>query len=481
MQVLIILALIFPAALPAADKSFIVGFKNRPGLADRDLIHRANGKIKRTFKLIPAMVTELSEQEIDTIRNDKNVSFVEEDSIVTAVQSVPGPEYLDAWGIPQIGADLAHESGNRGQGVKIAVIDSGIDYTHPDLDGNYKGGYDFVFKDEDPHDDSWNSHGTHVAGVIAAEADGEGVVGVAPEADLYAVKVLDGAGYGLISWVIAGLEWAVENEMDVVNMSIGHTEHNQALQDACDRAYEAGLLLVGAAGNTRGGEVTYPGVYESVIAVTATDQDDLIAWMSPEGPEVELSAPGLGVWSTVRRGHGYLHGTSQAAPHVTGTAALFLSAGLDDVNGDQNIDVKDLRATLQATAVDLDVSGRDSVYGYGLVDAASALWPSVQSMNYTLMRNHTGRWGDAVTVSLSEAIFEIKITNHGLTRVVVNVFENGLLQRELSTQFRFKKHSKAKKQRDQESWVLDATGASYEVVIIPQGRRWASADIEILY
>ena len=120
-----------------------------------------------------------------------------------------GNEVGNSWGVAHIFADVAHASGNKGTGIKVAILDTGIDYTHEDLAGNYIGGYDFVFNDNDPYDDNYFGHGTHVAGIIAAEENGIGVIGVAPEAELFAVKVLDGAGFGTADWIIAGIEWAV--------------------------------------------------------------------------------------------------------------------------------------------------------------------------------------------------------------------------------------------------------------------------------
>ena len=142
----------------------------------------------------------------------------------------------------------------------------------------YKGGYDFVYNDPDPWDDNCLSyfktcHGTHVSGTIAAEHNGIGVVGVAPGASIYAVKVLDGGGFGAASLVVSGIEWAVNNNMNIISMSLGSTENNTAVLDAVNAAYNSGILLVAAAGNTNGGPVSYPAAYDSVIAVTAIDQN----------------------------------------------------------------------------------------------------------------------------------------------------------------------------------------------------------------
>ncbi|MBU0909530.1 MAG: S8 family serine peptidase, partial [Proteobacteria bacterium] len=190
---------------------------------------------------------------------------------------------------------------------------------------------------------------------------------------LYAVKVLDGSGSGYLSWIIAGIEWAVDNGMDIANISIAGP-NSPVLQDACKAAYDAGLLLIAAGGNTRSGDVLYPAAYDSVIAVSGSYQSDLPAWFSPMDTEVELMAPGVEILSTTAGGeYALLSGTSQAAPHVTAVAALLMSAGQVDVNGDGLANNQDIRLRLQQTAVDLGDEGRDEVYGFGLVDAVAAI------------------------------------------------------------------------------------------------------------
>jgi len=347
-------------------RDVIIGFHQMPIPSEKALIHSEGGVVKQEYRLIPAVSASLSEQAIDNMRKNPRVAYIEDDLILT----IATDEYVNSSGVRHIGCEMTHNNGVDGTGVKVAVIDTGIDYTHEDLDANYKGGYDFVFNDSDPFDGN-NSHGTHVAGIIAAERNGIGVVGVAPNASLYAVRVLDSAGFGTVSWVIAGIEWAVDNDMDVAIMSSGTKEDCQPLREACRNASDAGVLLVAAAGNTDGGNVTYPARYDSVIAVTATDLSDSQASFSPIGPEVELAAPGVNILSTVvgASSYGNLGGTSQAAPHVAGTAALIISSNLQDVNDDGVVNNEDVRLQLQSTAQDLGDPGKDDTYGYGLVEA----------------------------------------------------------------------------------------------------------------
>ena len=394
----LLIVLIVPQAALSKDKSVIIGFHKKPGHAEQKMIQNKKGKIKRQFSLIKAMSVVLPEEEIEKLRQDENVAYIDENAIYrTSVESLQGDEYTDSWGVVHVGAYAAHASGNRGAGVKIAIIDTGIDSTHEDLDDNFRGGYDFVFNDVDPNDE--NDHGTHVAGIIAAEENGTGVVGVAPEAEIYAVRVLDGAGFGTLEWIVAGIQWAEMNDMDIANLSL-EGPHRQSLQDACDSAYAAGVLLVAAGGNTYGGVVNYPGGYDSVIAVTGTDINNAKADFSPVGPELELAAPGDDILSTIRvnqGSYGLLRGTSQAAPHVAGAAALFFLTNPPDTNENGMIH-DEVREMLRATATDLGDPGFDTTFGFGLLNIAALYCEGdfdcdgdVDGSDASSFKNHFGR------------------------------------------------------------------------------------------
>lgn len=370
---------VLSSTVVAEERRVIIGFHQVPYASERALVRHHRGKLKRRLEGVRALSASLTDRAIARLRDDPRVAYVEKDVVVMSVEAEYGNiEYLESWGVDRIESAVVHSENVKGAAIKVAILDTGIDYNHPDLDANYKGGINLVDPGQptDPFDDSYNSHGTHIAGIIAAELNGEGVVGVAPAASLYAIKALDGAGLGYLSDVIAGIEWAIANDMDIVNLSLGLGTDSQAFREVCERAYEAGVLLVAAAGNTGvygGGEVRYPALYPSVIAVGATVHDDLIYFQSARGPDLEILAPGAGVYSSIAAGgYGYLSGTSQAAPHVSGVAALILSAGLDDLNGDGEINNKDLRLQLQNAAFDLGNPGKDSVYGFGLVNAKAA-------------------------------------------------------------------------------------------------------------
>ena len=390
------------------QRDVIIGFHQMPIPSEKALIHSEGGVVKHEYRLIPAVSASLSEQAVDIMRKNPRVAYIEDDVILT----IATDEYMNSSGVSHIGCEMAHNNGIDGTGVKVAVIDTGIDYTHEDLNDNYKGGYDFVFNDSDPFDGN-NSHGTHVAGIIAAERNGIGVVGVAPNASLYTVRVLDSAGFGTASWVIAGIEWAVDNDMDVAVMSFGTNEDSQSLRDACRNASDAGVLLVAAAGNThtQGGNVAYPARYDSVIAVTATDLNDSQASFSAIGPEVELAAPGVNIMSTTSGdGYGNLSGTSQAAPHVAGTAALIISSNLPDVNDDGVVNNEDIRLQLQSTAQDLGDPGKDDTYGYGLVKAPVTA-AAISCDCGDICVNGTGWWRDGGAFNESGAPIQDAVNN----------------------------------------------------------------------
>lgn len=374
MILLLVIFVLTPLAGKAEDTSrVIVVFKDDMKTEDVDFIEKCGGKMKQHLKLINGGVIEIPTKAIDSLKKNSRVKYVEPDIKVHSFQEII------PWGVDRIDADAVWTFGNKGIGVNVCVIDTGIDYTHPDLDDNYKGGYDFVNDDGDPLDD--NGHGTHCAGIIAAENNTEGVVGVAPEINLYAVKALDRFGSGWLSDIIAGIEWSVENNMDVISMSLGTSTYSQSLEDACNAAYNAGIILVAAAGNEGDGdpnttETSYPAAFDSVIAVGATDKNDGVADFSNTGPYLELTAPGVNIYSTLptyrvtlTRTYGYdygtLSGTSMACPHVAGVAALIIAAN-------PGISNAEVRQILQQTADDIDENGWDPAYGYGLVDADEA-------------------------------------------------------------------------------------------------------------
>ena len=265
------------------------------------------------------------------------------------------------WGIARVHAPAVW-SKTMGKGVKVGVIDTGIDSKHPDLAANYKGGVNIVDSAASPDDD--NGHGSHVAGTIAAVKDGSGVVGVAPEASLYAIKVLDADGGGTPDAIVDGLQWAAEHGMDVVNLSLGGPG-TPALKRAVKAANKAGVTVVAASGNDPKSPVSSPANYPEAIAVSASTKEEKLASFSTTGPEVAFIAPGHEVISDAPGGKLAQHsGTSMATPHVAGLAALAISLG---AKGPAQV-----RAALQRAATPLDGMSAEQ-QGAGMIDASRLL------------------------------------------------------------------------------------------------------------
>lgn len=290
------------------------------------------------------------------------------------------PRQPIGWNIRLVKADRVWRR-VTGAGVKVAILDTGIDTDHPDL--TVAGGVSMVPGVASFDDD--NSHGTHCAGTVAARNNFVGVVGVAPSARLYAVKVLNGAGSGQLSWILAGMDWAARNRMDVVSMSLGSNVNSPTLdyivayQRAAENLNRRGCIVIAAAGNN-GRSATNPWVGNparcpSIMAVAAVDRNCRIANFSSHGPAalprnrgVEISAPGVSINSTIPGGgYGLKSGTSMACPHVAGAAAL----------------IKQLRPTwtpaqirrrLISTARDLGAPSYDEYFGYGLLDCNRAIF-----------------------------------------------------------------------------------------------------------
>lgn len=467
------LTILTPLHAAADDKAVIIGFREKPGPVEHSFLQNLGGKVKHHFIVIQATSARVPEEAIAKIRANPKVAYVEEDAATALVESLSdGTEEDNSWGAFRVGALLLHAQGIVGQGVSIAVLDTGIDASHPELATCYRGGVNLVNPETPALDDSWNGHGTHVAGILGAADNGSGVVGIAPAADIYAVKVVSGSGFGDVSDLIAGLEWAIANQIDIVNISLGTKVPSLALEQACQAAYEAGLLLVAAAGNTKneGGAVLYPAAFEQVIAVSATGRDDSAVWISAVGPQVELAAPGGEILSTVPGGgYAVLTGTSQAAPHVAGVAALLMAAGRQDLDGNGTTDSQDLRLRLQQTAQDLGDPGVDDTFGHGLAQAG--VDPQV---NFRLVRLRGRAEQSLCELKLPAGRYDIRIANDSLLRVQIEVFDQNGYRSDLSQSIRFRPTMPT-----EASVLLTAGEGLLELFFVPEGPVNGSANITI--
>ncbi len=305
--------------------------------------------------------------------------FREQYALHNSGQDIGAPGSPSGTPSADIKAPQGWEETKGSQATVIAILDTGIDLLHPDLQSKViSGGRDFVNDDFDATDDNW--HGTHVAGIAAAETNNdEGIAGVAWNCMLLPVKVLDEEGEGYYSWIAEGIRWAADEGADVISMSFGGPTEGAILADALNYAKASGVVCVASAGNDDE-SVYYPAAYdEYCIAVAATDyNDERPSWSNP-GPEVDVAAPGVRIiscaptwfWGPGSFPYGYAEGTSQAAPHVAGLAALIKDLK-PWLRPDEIMDI------IRYTAEDVNSGtspGFDEFIGYGRINMDTALVP----------------------------------------------------------------------------------------------------------
>jgi len=306
------------------------------------------------------------------LRQRPDVETAEVDRPVRIAFTPNDPYYGSQWNLPKIRAPQAWDVVTGTTQVVIAIVDTGVDYTHPDLASSRLWlGWDFANSDNNPMDDE--GHGTHVAGIAGANTNNNrGVAGVCWGCGLLAVKVLGADGSGLTSWVADGIQYAAYwgaafGKRTVINLSLGSPYPSSVLADAVAYAQGKGALIVAAAGNDGVNELFYPAAYPGVIGVAATDSADQQAFFSNSGAHVDLAAPGVQILSTMLDSqYASMDGTSMATPHVAGVAGLVWSAR-PALTADQVCGI------LLRTAVDLGSPGRDDIYGYGRLNAEAAV------------------------------------------------------------------------------------------------------------
>ncbi|MBI2069287.1 MAG: S8 family peptidase [Elusimicrobia bacterium] len=392
---------IHAAPVKTIEHRFIIGFLAGTSASERrQIIETLGGTVLRDWPPLNAVAAEVALPNKDAfkgnLRRHPKVSRFENDfetdwllSDPVAVQMTTLRESFDSravarvrqsarrekqsqevqWGVRRVNAPAAWPS-NQGAGVKVAIVDTGIDASHSDLAGNVAGGYNAVNKEESWTDD--HNHGTHVAGIVAAALNGQGVVGVAPQARLYAVKVLSADGSGSLTSIIDGMMWCMENGMSVANMSLGAPQGNFFFEYAVNTMVQRGVTLVAAAGND-GGAVNFPAAYDAAVAVSALcpqgitetrlclTTEEGIAAFSSRGPQVDFIAPGVKIPSTVRQnGIAAYSGTSMATPHVAGLAVLAVAKGSRTPSA--------IRAALMRAAVPLPGLSAEE-QGRGLINA----------------------------------------------------------------------------------------------------------------
>lgn len=371
---IIITASIFiMGAAPARERKIVV-FEKGSSASARYLALKKHGATEiHNLSIINASGVWLPPGKAKKLAAENSVVKVVDDPIMTIIGKPikkPKPPKTDTteplsqplpWGISHVNVNADDVwSISTGKDVKVAVLDTGIDLDHPDL--NVAGNINKIEPSSSGDDD--NGHGTHVAGTIAALDNTFGAVGMAPDAELYAVKVLNRRGIGYTTDIIAGIQWSIKHGIEVINMSLGGGSKNDSFEEAIKAAVDSGIVVVCAAGNNSG-DVIYPAAYEDAIAVSAVDSSNNLAYFSNFGSDIDVAAPGVAIYSTYRNGRYKTYsGTSMAAPHVAGLAALLIGKGISAVK---------VRGIITATAEDIGDPGEDVEFGYGLINAYEAV------------------------------------------------------------------------------------------------------------
>jgi len=338
-----------------------------------DLIHRGGAKLVNTISIdgkISALVVQISSEatslfvaDVHAIGSSKYI----EPNVKIRLDFSPNDQYWKLqWAHPKIEVDYAWNTTTGNRDLLVAVVDTGIDYNHPDLAANYAAlGYDWVNNDADPMDD--NGHGTHCAGIIAAELNNSiGTAGLA-QVRIMAEKAFNQFGEGWEDDLANAIIHAVDQGARIISNSWGSYVESALIHEAIAYAYSRGVLVIGAAGNDASSFEQYPAAYDEVVAVSATDENDYLTSFTNFGDWVEVAAPGLNILSTFwDDSYCYMSGTSMSAPHVAGVAALIWSR-FPWMSCDQ------VRAQLRYTAEDLGDLGFDIYYGYGRVNARRAV------------------------------------------------------------------------------------------------------------
>ena len=280
---------------------------------------------------------------------------------------IPNDPYLDnQWALSQVQVFELWSATTGNPEILVAVLDTGIDGDHEDLKGKVVTVANFA--DSSTTNDI-HGHGTHIAGIIAAECDnGIGITGVAPECRLMNVKVADDKGRCQPLAVAEAIVWAVDNGANVINISIEFREPSPQLEDAVNYAWGQGVIIIAAAGNDGSQSPTYPAYYENSIAVAASKQDDTLAPLSNYGNWVDVAAPGFNIYSTLPDdSYGYKTGTSFAAAYVSGLAALLFHV-VTDSDGDGRLN-GEVRAAIEAGCQEISING----VGTGRINAANSI------------------------------------------------------------------------------------------------------------
>ena len=332
-----------------------------------------------------------------SLKRNKSVEYAELNRKRFAVMTPNDPYYNQQYGLSIIngpgGWDIERGQSN---GIKIAIVDTGADFSHPELAGKLTGGWDFVNNNSIAQDD--NGHGSHVAGIAAAATNNAlGVAGLSWGAQIMPVKVLDSEGSGTDETVSNGITYAVDNGAKVISLSLGGYDFSQTMQNATDYAFNHGVMVLAAAGNDGDGTVIYPAGNSNVIGVAATDSKDKRAYFSNFNSSVDVSAPGVDIISSyIGGGYAYGSGTSMATPFASGLAALVFSQN-------PSLSINQAYNTVTQNSDDLGPSGWDPYYGFGRINAYNAISGNPAINNFNIAQGSYLRGRKAVRADARDA------------------------------------------------------------------------------
>ncbi|WP_336046141.1 S8 family peptidase [Solibacillus ferritrahens] len=329
---------------------------------DKKQIIQQSDSVIKEYNQLPLLEINISEERLQALKKDKHIEFYEENLSFSIqhqfkVANLSTAE-LERWNLKAMDVQQGWNAGFTGEGVKIAIIDSGV-ANHSDL--TIAGGVAFV---GDSYEDD-HGHGTHVAGIITGKHNGTGVAGIAPNAEVYALKAIGKDGKGDVADVLKAIDWAIENKMDIINLSFGDLEYAKSLHEGVKKAADNGIMIVAASGNEgndsgTGNTINYPARHDEVISVASINRQFKRSSFSGTGDTNDFAAPGEEIYSTYLNGqYATYNGTSMATPHITGLLALLMEQY-------PYATPAELREGLRYIAEDLGDVGYDTLYGYGL-------------------------------------------------------------------------------------------------------------------
>ncbi|UKS25760.1 S8 family serine peptidase [Paenibacillus sp. HWE-109] len=344
-----------------SKRKYLVKFKSKisKNTISQSFMRKQNitGKLLKEFKNFNQTLLELNNEEYQNLSNNPDVLIIEPDYPVTVAGNVyPNNETL-TWGYEALNTQSLQNFGVLGSGIKVAIVDTGVDLTHSEL--SVLGGVALV---SDSYNDD-NGHGTQIAGIISSKINGHGTVGIAPNASIYSVKALDREGNGSYSQIVSAIDWCIENKINIINMSFTGSYNSVILQDAMKQAWDAGILVVASAGNEGANAVKYPARYPTVMSVGALNQSLEISPFSNYGDKIDLVAPGSNILTTnYNNDYTTVNGTSFSTAYITGAAAEIWSAHPDWTA--EQVKLSLLRSS--------KIIGEKEKYGYGLVNLVAA-------------------------------------------------------------------------------------------------------------